>query len=242
MTLSWTRLLQILILSSSFISCDVVRKTNERAKEINEFEVAALNLSKENRSLKVKNSKLHFEIQELKSKNKYGNIEITKLKKELRKKQKQLESGHVADKSKRKDYVKFDIFKWAPSQLLKVAEEEFQKNNFEKSAQFFDSFLKNYPNHERVNDQLLFYAGVSSYESGMDHERSKKHFKKLIKKYPTSRYFRGAKLWKGLTELKQGLRKEFFEVVEEFRKKYRNTPEWKILSAHYEKIRRKYKN
>ncbi|MEE2744562.1 MAG: tetratricopeptide repeat protein [Bdellovibrionota bacterium] len=242
MILIWTRLLNILMLSTILLSCDMVRRANERAKEVNSFEVAALNLSKKNRALKVKMSKVQFEVQELKSKNKFLNIEITKLKKELRKKEKQLQSGHFGSVASKKDYVRFEIFKWAPSQLLKVAEEEFRKKNFEKSAQFFDSFIKNYSNHERVDDQLYFYAGVSSYESGKDHERSKRHFSRLIRKYPTSRYFRGAKLWKALTELKQGMRKEFFQVVEEFRKKYRNTPEWKILSAHYEKIRRKYKN
>ena len=32
------------------------------------------------------------------------------------------------------------------------------------------------------------------------------------------------------------------EGVEEFRLKYRNTPEWKILSAHYEDITLKLKH
>ena len=76
MILIWTRLLNILMLSTILLSCDMVRRANERAKEVNSFEVAALNLSKKNRSLKVKMSKVQFEVQELKSKNKFLNISM----------------------------------------------------------------------------------------------------------------------------------------------------------------------
>jgi outer membrane protein assembly factor BamD (BamD/ComL family) len=242
MIIDGARVFKVFLVITLMTSCDVVRKANERAKEVNQYEVAALNLSKKNRALKVKVSKIQYEVQELKSKNKFLDIEISKLKKEILNKEKQLRSGQFYNRAEKKDYVKFEIFKWAPSQLLKVAEQEFQKKSFEKSAQFFDAFIKNYPDNERMDDQLLFYAGVSSYESGLDHERTKRHLNTIIRKYPTSQYFRGAKLWKGLTQLKQGMTKKFFNVVEEFRKKYRNTPEWKILSSHYEKIRKKYKN
>ena len=58
-------------------------------------------------------------------------------------------------------------------------------------------------------------------------------------KYPTSSYYRSAKLWVALTHMKLGDKQKFFATVEEFRKKYRNTNEWKILSAYYEKIEEK---
>jgi outer membrane protein assembly factor BamD (BamD/ComL family) len=60
-----------------------------------------------------------------------------------------------------------------------------------------------------------------------------------MKQYPTSQYYRSAKLWVALTNLKLGEKKKFFATVEEFRKKYRNTNEWKILSNYYEKIEEK---
>ena len=60
-----------------------------------------------------------------------------------------------------------------------------------------------------------------------------------MNQYPTSQYYRSAKLWKSLTYLQMGDKKKFFATVEEFRKKYRNTKEWKILSAYYEKIEEK---
>ena len=66
--------------------------------------------------------------------------------------------------------------------------------------------------------------------------------KELIDKFPTSKYFRSAKLWRGLSFHKLGKDEEFFKVVDEFRLKYRNTSEWEILRDHYDEIRRKYKN
>jgi len=39
--------------------------------------------------------------------------------------------------------------------------------------------------------------------------------------------------------MKLGEKQKFFATVEEFRKKYRNTNEWKILSTYYEKIEEK---
>jgi hypothetical protein len=39
--------------------------------------------------------------------------------------------------------------------------------------------------------------------------------------------------------MKLGEKKKFYATVEEFRKKYRNTNEWKILSSYYENIEEK---
>ena len=49
--------------------------------------------------------------------------------------------------------------------VIESSRTRISEKNFEKSAQFFDAFIKNYPDNERLDDQLLFYAGVSSYES-----------------------------------------------------------------------------
>ena len=38
-----------------------------------------------------------------------------------------------------------------------------------------------------------------------------------------------------------GKTEDFYSTVEEFRKKYKNTPEWEILRAHYEDITQKFK-
>jgi outer membrane protein assembly factor BamD (BamD/ComL family) len=90
-----------------------------------------------------------------------------------------------------------------------------------------------------LSDEFYFKAGISAFESGSHHDWTITHFDNLMSKYPTSQYFRSAKLWIALTHMKMGNKKKFFATVEEFRKKYRNTPEWKILSSYYEKIEEK---
>jgi len=50
-----------------------------------------------------------------------------------------------------------------------------------------------------------------------------------------------AKLWLALAQYNQGEHQKFLATVEEFRLKYRNTEEWKILSRYYEDINYKVK-
>ena len=58
---------------------------------------------------------------------------------------------------------------------------------------------------------------------------------RLIEKYPSSHYYRGAKLWRAINLYEDGDKDELYKTIEEFKMKYRNTPEWKILSRYYEK-------
>ena len=99
----------------------------------------------------------------------------------------------------------------------------------------------NFPTHELVDDQVLFQAGVAAYESKKHYNWALAGLQRIIVEYPSSRFYRGAKLWTSLSHLKVGNKAAFFNIVEEFRKKYRNTKEWKILRSHYEEIVKKYK-
>ncbi len=139
----------------------------------------------------------------------------------------------------KKDQVEYEIYKWKAEDMHKIAESEFKKKNFEKAAQFYYSIIKNYPKYTKIDDDFYFKAGVSAFETGEHHEWALVNFEYLMASYPTSKYYRSAKLWSSLTHLKMGDKKKFFITVEEFRKKYRNSPEWKILSAYYEKIEEK---
>jgi outer membrane protein assembly factor BamD (BamD/ComL family) len=123
--------------------------------------------------------------------------------------------------------------------MMKMADKEFKDKNFEKAAQFYTSLVNYYPEYKHLDDEFYFKAGISSYESGEHHEWTLKHFSVLMDKWPTSQYFRSAKLWVALTHMKMGDKKKFFATVEEFRRKYRNTNEWTILSSYYEKIEEK---
>lgn len=238
------KILSVFTLLGLSSGCDLAEQIEKKAAMVNQYENIALTLAKENRGLKVEINRLQFQIQQLKSKNNYQKIQLDE-------KAGDLASGKshsttrvpasVAPAPSGNDLVKFDVYKWTPSQVITMAEKEFSENNFEKSAQFFQTFSTNFPTHKRINDQFLFQAGVASFESGKHHDWTLMHLEKLVKNYPTSKFYRGAKLWIGLTYLKQGEQDKFFMTVEEFRKKYRNTNEWKILSSHYEKIVQKYK-
>ncbi len=139
----------------------------------------------------------------------------------------------------KKDLVEYEVYKWKAEDMHKIAESEFKKKNYEKAAQFYYSILKNYPKYNKFNDDFYFKAGVAAFETGEHHEWALVNFDYLMAQYPTSKYYRSAKLWSSLTHLKMGDKKKFFITVEEFRKKYRNSPEWKILSSYYEKIEEK---
>lgn len=140
---------------------------------------------------------------------------------------------------KDKDIVEFKVYKWRAEDMLQIADKEFKEKHYEKAAQFYASIVEHYPHFKAINDEFYFRAGIASFESGNHHEWTLEHFEALMHKYPTSHFYRSAKLWVALTNLKLGEKKKFFATVEEFRKKYRNTSEWKILSAHYEKIEEK---
>ncbi len=234
----------VLLSLMSLTSCDEWHDFQAKAKRVNNYKRVSLHLAKENRELNAEISRLRHEIQTLKSEKNYLKI---KLEKYEDKKVSKLEGtqqrtiASVAPISPEKDLVKYDVYKWTPSQLLSMAEKEFENKNFEKSAQFFMTFKQNFPQHEEINDHFLFQAGVASFESGDHPEWTLHHLEKLVKAYPTSKYYRGAKLWMALTYLQLGEETKFFNTVEEFRKKYRNTEEWKVLSPHYEKIVQKFK-
>lgn len=214
-----------------------MQEVESKAKVINNYEKVALNLSKENRSLRTKITSLEFDIQQMKSKISYLKLKVEKQKAPSRK------IASIAPKAPvfKDDMVQFTTYKWTPSQLKSVAEESFQSKNYKKSAQYFYSLIKNYPGHDFIKDDALFKAGVSAYESHQYYDQSIEMLSQIVDNYPTSKHYRGAKLWLSLAQLKKGNKDFFFETVEEFRKKYRNTAEWKIISRHYYEIVQKYK-
>lgn len=226
-----------LSLLSLLVSCDFIKTAENKARTISNYEVAALNLSKENRSLQVKIGQLEAEIQALKTKNNYLSMQL-----DDKNKSSSAVRSVASVAPKKGDGVQFDIYQWTPSQLLAMAGNEFGRENYDLSAQYYMAFMTNFKGHDAINDDFLYQAGVAAYQSGKHPEWVSKSLKKLVAEYPTSKFYRGAKLWLALNDLRQGNKGEFFQTVEEFRKKYRNTPEWKILSVHYEEIVQKYKD
>ena len=222
-----------------------IAKIEHKAILINKYENVALKLAKENRELHAEVKRLEFEIQKLKQDHAFA----------AAKSDEKVENAHgdahgaAASRSiasvnpeafeVKKDLVEYKTYKWSADDMVKIADKEFKAKNFEKAAQFYTSLLNYYPKFKHLDDEFYFKAGISAYESGEHHDWTIKHFSALMDKYPTSQYFRSAKLWVALTHMKMGQKQKFFATVEEFRKKYRNTNEWKILSSYYEKIEEK---
>jgi len=228
----------ILVLAVATTSCDLLRQVENKARTVNNYERTALNLAKENRLLKVKVSELEFRLKEIESKRNYLKLKLEQ-KKNVKRTLASVSTSPIINV--KNDLVRDHIYKWNPAQMLAISETEFSKKNFEKSAQFYTAFLKKYPKSKGVNDQVLLQAGIAAFESGNHYDWSIYHLSKLIGSNPTSPYFRGAKLYRALAHLKLNHRDEFFKTVEEFRLKYRNTPEWRILSGHYEEFAKRYK-
>lgn len=234
-------------------SCSIdFKKIEKKAALINHYEQVSLKLAKENRELHAKVKRLEFDVEKLKQEKSYNGIRVPASKSEHgANAHGNTHDGHgrsiasvapspvpvVSDL--KKDFVEFKTYKWRADDLLKIADKEFKAKNYEKAAQFYTSLINNYPHDKSITDEFYFKAGIAAFETGEHHDWSLNHFGTLMTKYPTSHYFRSAKLWEALTHMKMGEKKKFYTTVEEFRKKYRNTNEWKILSSYYEKIEEK---
>ena len=197
-----------------------------------QYEKKALALAKENRLLQKKISDLQYEVSQLESKNKYF---AAQAKPETKR------TIASIPATKTNDLVNFEIYKWTPEKLLAIGEKEFHFKNYEKSAQFYHELIDRFPKHSIVNDRVLFGAGVAAFETGKRYAWSERYLARLVKDHPKSEFYRGAKLWLALAQYNQGEHQKFLKTVEEFRLKYRNTDEWKILSRYYEDISYKIK-
>lgn len=199
-----------------------------------QYEKRSIALLKKNQILEAQVSDLKFQISELESKNKFLSS-AKPFKVEVKRSIASIPRGNP------EDLVNFEIYKWTPEKLLAIGEKELHFKNYEKSAQFYNELINRFPKHELVSDRVLFGAGVAAFETGKRYNWSEKHLDRLVKSYPKSEFYRGAKLWLALSQYNQGEHQKFLTTVEEFRLKYRNTDEWKILSRYYEDISYKIK-
>ena len=195
-------------------------------KKVNKHEMEVLQLSKENRTLKTKVSKLHYRISELQTQKKFWESKF---------KEKTASRFPTQAVDKKNDMVKFEIYKWKDKQLLKIARKELRRKNNVKAAQYFHTLVQNYPKSTLIDDVVLFQSGVASFQSKTYYSWADHSLTKLINEFPRSQYYRAAKLWRALAHFEQGDKEKFYVTVEEFRLKYRNSPEWKVLGKHYEK-------
>jgi tetratricopeptide (TPR) repeat protein len=203
-----------------------------------EYEKKALSFAAENRLLKAQISDLKYQVNELQAKNKFLSAKTTP--KETMAPVPERKVASIAP-TNTNDLVNYDVYKWTPEKLLAIGEKELHFKNYEKSAQFYNELIERFPKHDLVSDRVLFGAGVAAFETGKRYDWTEKHLSRLVKHHPKSEFYRGAKLWLALAQYQQGENDKFLATVEEFRLKYRNTDEWKILSRYYEDISYKIK-
>ncbi len=204
----------------------------QTADTVHKYEYRSLELSKELRHLRRENQELKSRLAQVQSEKEHLELNL------------ESKAGRgVASIPKKRvnDLVNFQLYKWTPEKLLGVGAQALHFKKFEKSAQFYNALLKHYPHHKGIDDKVLFEAGIAAYESKKHYHWAQRHFQQIVKNYPKSNYRRGAKLWLALSHFYQGNQKEFISTVDEFRKKYNGTREWKVLSKYYEDLNYKYK-
>lgn len=199
-----------------------------KLQEQRDWEKKSQVLEGENERLELEVSELKFQVSQLEAKSRFYSAQVKNPQ----------ASRAIASipQTNTEDLVNFEIYKWTPEKLLAIGEKELHFKNYEKSAQFYAELLKRFPKHEIVGDRVLFGAGVAAFETGKHFDWSEKYLQELVSNYPKSEFYRGAKLWLALAQYHQGEHEKFLVTVEEFRLKYRNTDEWRILSRYYEDI------
>ncbi|MBD65067.1 MAG: hypothetical protein CME62_07660 [Halobacteriovoraceae bacterium] len=218
---------------------------DERSKVVHNYEYKALELAKEVRLLRVENQELKTKINKLQDKIDFQKNSTSGISRTM---------ASVPKKSMN-DLVEFDVYKWSAEKLLGVGEQSLHfgkkqfdgkkysssQKHYEKSAQYYHALLTHYKDHQAINDRVLFEAGIAAYESKNHYDWSKKHFKKVVDRYPASKYRLKAKMWLALSHFYLGEREQFVEIVDEFHKKYSNSDEYtKVLSKYYEELDYKY--
>ena len=214
-------------------SCGPIKSFSDKAAQLNNYKRVSLHLAKENRLLKEENTSLKFAVNELKNKNEFLSLSNeNKINRSI---------ASVIPVDTENDLVEFHVYRWTADQLVSTGMDAFEHKEFEKASQFFKTLVFQYPRHQNITDEIFYKLGISSYESGKYISWAESSFVRIVDHYPQSAYFRSAKLWRGLINLKKGNKKQFFLTVEEFRKKYRNTEEWKLISRHYDTIYKNYR-
>lgn len=215
-----------------------VQKT---AQKTHKYEYQALAAAKKIRLLQKENASLKSQLAKISSEKEHLKMSLANSKSGRKSAGRSARRIASIQEHNAEDLVNFDLYKWSPEKLLGVGEKALHFKKFDKSAQFYNTLLREYPGHSTINDKVLFEAGLAAYESKNHYDWAVSHFNSLVKKYPKSKLYRGAKLWLGLAHFHKGEHEKFVATVEEFRSKYRNTREWKVLSRYYEDIAFQYK-
>lgn len=214
---------------------DVPAKFDEfkkRADQVNRYESMSFKLLQENRDLKARMRQLSSKVSELKAQNKFF-ISQYGYRANRERIKGRFPAGYISAVDRKNDLVKFKTYKWEDKKLLQIARREWNRKNYVKSAQYYYTLIQNYPQSSLVNDQTFYETAITSLETGIYNEWAEYSLEKIIKEYPKSSHYREARLWMALIHFNQGDREKFYQTLEEFRLKYRNTKEWRVVRGYY---------
>ncbi len=174
------------------------KEIKQTSKSTHNYEYKALALSKQVRELKRDNQYLRSEMAKITAEKEHLQMAMNS------KGGKSSRSIASIPQKKAEDLVNFDLYKWSPEKLLGVGEKALHFKKYDKSAQFYNTLMKEYPGHESINDKVLFEAGLAAYESKVHYDWAADHFARLVKKYPKSKWYRGAEALAGPFAFSQG--------------------------------------
>lgn len=205
-----------LVLACAATACGRLREAESRALE--GLERAALGLVRENRRIATEAGRLRLELESLKGR--------------ARRRAPAGAGAPVAADAP----IRIGAHSWTPEQMAAVAERAAREGDHGKAARFFGRLVEERPSHGLIDDLLLYQAGAALLEAGR-RRGAVRLFDRLLRERPESEFALSAKIWRGLAHLEGGDRARFAGVVEEFRRKYRNTREWGVLKPHQDRFR-----
>ena len=202
---------------------------HESTVRINKYERMTFGLLRKNRELKVKLNQLQSRVDELETQRKFF------LSSSRQTRAARFPASAARPVDEKNDLVKLATYKWKDRKLLQIARGAWKRKDYPRSAQYFYTLIKTYPKSRLVDDTVLFQTAMASLQSKIYNPWAEQALTRILEDHPRSRYYRGAKLWMAIVYFERGNKKQFYQTLEEFRLKYRNTPEWRILSKHYGK-------
>lgn len=94
------------------------------------------------------------------------------------------------------DHVQYDIYKWGEYKLYTIANREYKLKNYTKASQFYIELINQYPESKYLSEETLMRSAFSCYQTGEYYKQAKNVLDYLLRKYPHTKHFLKAKLWR----------------------------------------------
>ena len=197
-----------------------LKKLDEKLNRISSYNEGELNALKEAlSSLKADQQEKAEVLQKLVLK--LGTIERNL--NEVEKSLKELKETKTVPPSPPSPQIEHPSLPTDPTELYRLALENFRQEDFKKAQQLFSQFLSQFPNHELASN-AQFWIGECFYKQG-DYERAILEYEKVLNRYPKSPKVPAALLKQGLSFLALGEEMTGQYLLQKLIKEYPTSPE-----------------